>query len=91
VVQTLSSFVTFAQATGSDKAVGGVMILLALFIWTYYTMWTMVTVSELIFSRPALSTMFHVQFFEFVDERHISVTQRRARIVTRALAQNIGA
>ena len=37
------------QATSGDKLVGGVLVLLALFIWVYYTLWTIVTVRKVTF------------------------------------------
>jgi hypothetical protein len=33
------------MATLGDQAVGGVLMLVGLFIWLYYTAWTIVTVS----------------------------------------------
>jgi hypothetical protein len=33
------------MATLGDRAVGGVLMLVGLFIWLYYTAWTIVTVS----------------------------------------------
>ena len=39
------NFSSIIMATLGDKAVGGVMMLVGLLIWIYYTAWTMVTVS----------------------------------------------